>query len=141
MSGAKARARVGIIVPTYNYGRFLDDCLSSVHQQGYSDYEVLIIDNASEDDTETIARRWTALDARFRYVRNETNLGPRESVLKAYELIESEFALILCADDCLAPAFLEQTVEALDRHPECTFAYTGWQLFVDRQGQENHGAR
>ncbi|MFZ5484193.1 MAG: glycosyltransferase [Pseudomonadota bacterium] len=133
-------AKVGIIIPTYNYGRFLDECLGAVIAQTYGDFSVLVIDNASEDDTEVIMRAWTARDGRIRYLRNETNLGLRASLNKAYALVGGELVTLLSADDHWEPTFLEKTVAALVAHPECSFAYTGWRMYVDRPGAANHGA-
>lgn len=135
------RARIDIIVPTYNYGRYLDQCLSSVRAQTFADYSVLIIDNASDDGSEAIGQRWEAADARFRYVRNPTNLGLRGSLQKAYGLTSNELVLILSSDDLIAPTFLEKAVTALDTHPECSFAYSAWDHFVDKPGTPEHGHR
>jgi len=132
--------KVDVIVPTYDYGHYLNACLASIRAQTYADYSVLIIDNASEDDTEKIARHWQNRDSRFRYVRNDTNLGLMASVLKAYALTRAELVLFLSADDLLEPRFLALAVGALDQHPECTFAYSAWKMFVDDPGSQNHGA-
>ncbi|MCB1939763.1 MAG: glycosyltransferase family 2 protein, partial [Rhodocyclaceae bacterium] len=134
-------ANVGIIVPAYNYGRYLDDCLGSVAAQTHTDFTVLIIDNASTDDTRTIAERWAARDARFRYVRNATNIGLGGSLLKAYALLDNPLMMMLSADDSIAPTFLEHTAGALARHPECVLAYTRWEAVFDRPDDARHGQR
>ena len=123
--------RVDVIIPTYNYGCYLEECLTSVLNQTFNDYAVLIIDNASEDNTQQIANRWIKKDPRFTYVRNETNIGLIGSSRKSYALTRAELILLLSADDLLEPLFLEKTVAALDQHPECSFAYSGWRLFID----------
>jgi len=131
--------RVDVIIPTYNYGCYLEQCLHSVLNQTFKNYVVLIIDNASEDNTQEIASQWVKKDARFTYVRNETNIGLLGSSRKSYALTRAELVLFLSADDLLEPLFLEKTVAVLDRHPECSFAYTAWRIFVDDIAQENHG--
>lgn len=133
-------AKVGIIIPTYNYGRFLDECLGAVVAQTFADFSVLVIDNASEDDTKAIMRTWTGRDDRIRYVRNETNIGLRASLNKAYAMAGGALVTVLSADDHWQPTFLEKAVAALDTHPECSFAYSGWRMYVDRPGAANHGA-
>ncbi|HRH79826.1 MAG TPA: glycosyltransferase [Thiobacillaceae bacterium] len=134
-----AHPRVDVIVPTYNYGHYLGACLQSLHEQTFTDFRVLIIDNASEDDTPEVVAAWLERDGRFEYVRNETNIGLRNSLQKAYALTDNALVMILSSDDQLTPRFLETAVAALDRHPECSFAYSGWYLFVDRNGAQNHG--
>ncbi|MBK8750873.1 MAG: glycosyltransferase [Candidatus Competibacteraceae bacterium] len=131
--------RVDVIIPTYNYGCYLEECLASVLNQTFNDYAVLIIDNASEDNTQQIANKWVKEDSRFTYVRNETNIGLLGSSRKSYALTQARLVLFLSADDLIEPLFLEKTVAALDRHPECSFAYSGWRFFVDNPTQKNHG--
>jgi len=124
--------RIDIIIPTYNYGRFLDQCLSAVIGQTRGDFSVLVIDNASEDDTPTIMARWLKRDVRVRYLRNDTNLGHIDSMKKAYRLTSAEYVVLLPADDLWQPNFLETTAGALDAHPECGYAYTGWRFLLDQ---------
>jgi O-antigen biosynthesis protein len=117
--------KVDIIVPTYNYGKYLDACLQSVLEQRYGDFQVLVIDNASEDNTEELMREWLKRDGRIKYVRNETNIGRGKSYIKAYTMTSAEYVLMLCADDLLLPGFLEKIVKnGLEKHPECTFGYS-----------------
>jgi GT2 family glycosyltransferase len=131
--------RIDVIIPTYNYGRFLDQCLTAVTGQTRGDFSVLVIDNASEDDTPAIMARWLKRDVRVRYLRNDCNLGHVESMKKAYRLTGAEYVVVLPCDDLWQPSFLEQTAGALDTHPECTYAYTGWSNFFDLPDGEGHG--
>jgi glycosyltransferase involved in cell wall biosynthesis len=78
--------RTSVIVPCHNYGRFLVECLDSVRAQDTSDWECLIVDNASTDDTRAVALPYTQADPRFRYLYLEPkgvslarNLGIRKS--------------------------------------------------------------
>ncbi|WP_230971256.1 glycosyltransferase [Nitrogeniibacter aestuarii] len=130
---ASSPAQVGVIVPAYNYGHFLETCLGSLAAQRFGDFTALIIDNASSDNTREIAQAWVARDARFRYVRNDTNIGLSGSLFKAYDLLDNPLMMMLSADDALGPGFLEATAGALNRHPECVFAYTRWQGLVEGQ--------
>lgn len=131
--------RIDVIIPTYNYGRFLDQCLTAVTSQTRGDFSVLVIDNASEDDTPAIMAHWLKRDVRVRYLRNDYNLGHVESMKKAYRLTCAEYVVVLPCDDLWQPSFLEQTAGALDVHPECTYAYTGWCNFYDMPDGEGHG--
>ncbi|MFT5781073.1 MAG: glycosyltransferase involved in cell wall biosynthesis [Pseudomonas sp.] len=116
---------IDIIIPTYNYGHFLGRCLDSVLAQTYGDFSVLVIDNASQDNTRELMQSYCQLDPRIRYERNETNLGPSHSVLKAYEMTTARYWVMLCADDYWLPTFLEKCLaRGLLEHPECAFAYS-----------------
>ncbi|NNN23772.1 MULTISPECIES: glycosyltransferase family 2 protein [Pseudomonas] len=131
---------VDIIVPTYNYGRFLGRCLDSILAQTYTDFGVLVIDNASEDNTQALMADYCQRDARIRYVRNATNIGPSHSVLKAYEMTTARYWVMLCADDCWQPAFLEACVQrGLLEHPECGFAYSNASRLLGEQVIEHTG--
>ena len=117
---------IDIIIPCYNYAHFLDECLAAIVAQTRGDFQVLVMDNASSDDTPEVAARWMAQDARIRYHRNDTNLGAVGNMKRGYELTSAEYVVILPADDLWGPTFLEATCDALDAHPECSYAYTGW---------------
>lgn len=118
--------KIDVIIPCYNYGRFLDECLGFVTAQTRGDFQVLVMDNASDDDTAEVAARWMARDKRIRYHRNTENLGAVGNMKLGYEMTKAEYVVILPADDVWQPTFLEVTCGALDAHPACTYAYTGW---------------
>lgn len=125
------KTRVDVIVPVYNYGRFLDACLESVVTQSFSDFGVIVIDNASTDNTRELAEAWCRRDGRIRYVRNEANIGSSKSCIKAYRMTDSDYVMYLAADDQIAPTFLEKTVAGLDANPECAFAYSLCSRLID----------
>lgn len=123
---------IDIIVPTYNYGSFLGRCLDSVLEQTFTDFSVLVIDNASEDDTQALMEGYCRRDSRIRYERNASNIGPSRSVLKAYEMTSARYWVMLCADDYWQPTFLEECLQrGLLAHPECAFAYSNASRLFD----------
>lgn len=128
-----SKSEVDIIVPVFNYGIFLDACLKSVVEQTFRDFTVIVIDNASTDDTEEIAKSWCACDSRIRYVRNDSNIGSSRSCIKAYRMGVAPYVIFLAADDQLEPTFLEKTTHGLNAHPECSFAYSLCSRLVEDQ--------
>lgn len=134
--------KVDIIIPTFNYGKYLESCLQSILAQSRNDYRVLIMDNASTDDTESIARRWVDKSPeRIRYVRNDQNLGMSGNIQKGYTLTSAPFVLVLCADDEIAPDFLAKTVTPLESDSRIPFAFSGWtQLLENSDGKTREGA-
>lgn len=118
------KPEVDIIVPVFNYGHFLDDCLQSVVTQTFRNFKVIVIDNASTDNTQEVAESWCENDSRITYVRNETNIGSSHSCIKAYRMGEAPYVVFLSADDQLAPSFLEKTTAGLDAYEDCSFAYS-----------------
>lgn len=115
--------KVDVVIPCYNYARFLERCVASVLSQEVP-VRVLIIDDASKDDSAEVATRLSARDERVHFVRHAVNQGH----IKTYNegLIgwaSSEYSLLLSADDLLTPGALRRAVEVLDRHPDASMAY------------------
>jgi len=99
--------RVSVCVPTFNYARFLPDCIESVLQQTMADWELVITDDCSTDGTDTIVERYAKADPRVRYIRNEQRLGMSANLKRACDLGRGEYLKVLCSDDWLAPRCLE----------------------------------
>jgi glycosyltransferase involved in cell wall biosynthesis len=113
---------VSVCVPTYNYGRFLPDCIESVLDQTLSNWELVITDDCSTDDTESVVGKYSAADSRIRYLRNATRLGMHGNLKRAADSGRGRYLKILCADDWLAPRCLEVLCDLLTAHPLAVLA-------------------
>jgi glycosyltransferase involved in cell wall biosynthesis len=104
--------------PVYNGGTDLTRAVDSLLAQTYTDFELIISDNASTDQTEEVCRRYAELDPRIRYVRQPRNLGAGQNF--AYVLQEARAPLFqwAAADDRWDPRFIEANVAMLDRHAD-----------------------
>lgn len=111
--------KVTIAIPTYNRSELLKASLESVLAQDYADFQVIVLDNASDDDTEAVVRSYT--DSRIAYRRSETNIGAFRNWQRAIELNSSSYLSILSDDDLLLPNFIRESVLALDEHPSAAF--------------------
>jgi glycosyltransferase involved in cell wall biosynthesis len=109
---------VSLGVPVYNGEDYLEHALRSAQQQSFEDLEVVICDNASTDATQDIALSFVERDPRFRYVRNEQNLGVVRNWRRAFELSVGRYFRWLCADDLIDDKYLERFVAALDANPD-----------------------
>jgi glycosyltransferase involved in cell wall biosynthesis len=107
---------VSVCIPTYNYARFLPQAIDSVLAQTYPDFELIVSDNASTDDTPSVLATYD--DTRMRVSRNERNLGLFGNFNRCLELASGELVKFVCADDWLHPTYLEKAVPVLERHPE-----------------------
>ncbi|MEH2414939.1 glycosyltransferase family 2 protein [Nostoc sp.] len=116
----KPESKVTIAIPTYNRSELLKASLESALAQDYLDYQVLVLDNASEDDTEAVVRSFA--DSRITYVRHETNIGMFRNWQLAVEINSSPYLNILSDDDILLPDFILSSVLALDNHPHTGFS-------------------
>jgi GT2 family glycosyltransferase len=114
---------VDVVIPCYQYGRFLRDCVTSVLTQGIRDVRVLIIDNASTDNSVEVAQQLAAEDRRVTVVARRRNLGLHASYNEGIDWASSKYFMVLCADDLLAPGCLAGAASVMERHPEVGFAY------------------
>jgi glycosyltransferase involved in cell wall biosynthesis len=115
--------RVDVIVPCYNYGDMLEDCVRSILAQDGVDVRVLVMDDASSDATETVGRRLAARNARVEYRRHTENVGNIRTYNEALTYVTGDYCLILSADDLLTPGSLARATRVMDAHPEIGLAY------------------
>jgi glycosyltransferase involved in cell wall biosynthesis len=110
---------VSVVTPVYNGGRFLADAIESVLGQSHANFEHVILDNASTDDTAAVAAAYARRDGRVRVHRNERTLWVIDNWNRALERIapESRYCKILHADDTLYPECLAKMVAVAERHP------------------------
>jgi glycosyltransferase involved in cell wall biosynthesis len=126
---------VSIGLPVYNGARYLRSALDSLVAQDYEDFELIISDNASEDETEAICREFAARDPRVRYYRAERNMGPVWNAVRAYELARGEYFLLAAHDDLRHPECLSRCVAELERNQRALFCCMGVN-FIDVDGHD-----
>lgn len=114
--------RVSVCIPTYNYAHYLPDAVVSVLAQTFTDYELLIVDNCSKDDTEEIVAGYVRSGVPLRFHRNDRNLGQAGNFNRCIELARGQYVQFLCADDTLEPTCLAKLAAALDGHPLASLA-------------------
>lgn len=120
---AAHRPRVSIVVPLYNYGHFLGECIDSILTQDGVDVDVLVIDDASTDDSLTIAHAIAAADNRVRVVSNQPNIGMVATINDGLWSVEGDYVVKMDADDMLTPAALARATALLEAHPSVGFVY------------------
>ncbi|MCL1902567.1 MAG: glycosyltransferase family 2 protein [Alphaproteobacteria bacterium] len=102
--------RVSIIVPNRNYARFLPDCLESVRTQTFRDWECIIIDDASTDDSVDIIQKYCKQDKRFRLIRHDKCLGISVTRNDGLDVATGEYIAFMDSDDCFVQTALELLV-------------------------------
>lgn len=122
---------VAIGLPVYNGGRWLEATMASVLAQRGVDFELIVSDNASTDDTQRICRALAAQDSRIRYHRNSENVGVANNFSHAFRLSRSRYFKWMSCADAIAPSFLERCVAVLEARPEVALAYPVTRLFED----------
>ncbi|MBV8523342.1 MAG: glycosyltransferase family 2 protein [Acetobacteraceae bacterium] len=114
---------IDIIVPCYGYGHYLPECIESVLQERKRDIRILIIDDASPDETAEVAAALAEKDRRIAWRRHTANRGHIATYNEGLEWASAEYTLLLSADDLVLPGALSRAAELLDTHPEVGFAY------------------
>jgi glycosyltransferase involved in cell wall biosynthesis len=108
-----AEPLVSVVVASHNYARFLPESMGSVLAQTYANWECIVIDDASTDGTPSLVEAWVRRDDRFRYYRNDRNLGVSATRNRGTSLARGEFIAVLDADDWWAPDKLRRQMGAL----------------------------
>jgi hypothetical protein len=119
--------RVSVVIPCYNYGRFLPASVGSVLAQEEVDVDVLIVDDASPDGSGDIAEALAADDPRIRVHRNLTNQGHIVTYNLGLAQVEGKYVFLLSADDMLTPGALSRGVRLMEANPSVGFTY-GWSI-------------
>ena len=122
--------RVSVIIPAYNAMAYLPETIANVLEQTYTDFEVLVINDGSTDNTQ----EWISQigDSRIRLIC-QTNLGLAGARNTGIREAQGEYLAFLDADDLWESTKLAQQVQALDNHPEVGLVYT-WVAYIDEQG-------
>jgi glycosyltransferase involved in cell wall biosynthesis len=119
----KRRPHFSVVVPCYNYGRYLEECVASIVNQPDVTSKVVIIDDASTDDSFEVAQQLAETHGNVVAQRNEQNLGHIATYNRGLARVDSEYTLLLSADDLLAGNALARAGALLDANPSVGLAY------------------
>lgn len=123
---------VTVFIPVFNRERYIGSAVESILGQSFSDFELLVVDDGSTDDSCGVVESYR--DARIRLVRNENNLGIPRTRNKGLELARGRYIAMLDSDDCALSDRLEKQVAFLDRHTD--YVEVGsWGRAMDRDGR------
>ena len=126
--------RVSVGLPVYNGEKYLRLAVESLLQQEYTDFELIISDNASTDATQEICLELAAKDARIRYSRNPTNIGASKNFRRVLELSQGEFFTWAAHDDVYLPGFLRRCVDVFKQAPATVVLVVPRTELVDEKG-------
>lgn len=121
---------VSVVIPAYNSANFLGQALDSVFAQTYTDYEVIVVDDGSTDDTKTILQPYLS---RINYIYQE-NQGVAAARNKGIEVARGNLVAFLDADDLFLPQKLQQQVALMKLNPDVGMVISGWQM-TNQQGE------
>jgi glycosyltransferase involved in cell wall biosynthesis len=126
--------RLSIGLPVYNGKDYLRLSLDSILRQDFEDFELIISDNASTDETCEICQQYAQHDKRIRYFRNESNLGATKNYRRVFELARGEYFNWATHDDVQLPGFLRRCVEVFEKAPDSVVLVAPRAEIIDEQG-------
>jgi len=129
---AEARPLVSVCIPTFNRAALLRECIGSVLAQTLRDFELIVADNASDDETEAVVNSFG--DGRIRYFPNERNVGMRANWQRCLALARGEYVTILPDDDLMLPENLRLKAALLAANPAVGMVHSKFHA-IDHAGQ------
>lgn len=122
--------KVSVIMPSYNKGEYIGEAIESICCQTFRDWELIIIDDCSLDNSAEVVRSYQ--DDRIRFYENPSNLGIAGNRNKGIDLAKGEYIALLDADDISPPNRLADEVVFLDEHPEIDVVFGDFQEIDER---------
>ncbi|WGF87024.1 glycosyltransferase family 2 protein [Marinivivus vitaminiproducens] len=126
--------KVSVGIPVYNGADYVPIAIRSAIAQTFEDIEIIVLDNASTDDTERVCREMATTDPRIRYERRPENVGAAANYNGCVERATGTYFIWLCHDDILAPTYVEQAVAILESRPDLALCFGGT-CMIDEQGK------
>jgi glycosyltransferase involved in cell wall biosynthesis len=122
---------VSVCIPTYNRAGMLKEAVEAVLAQTFRDFELIVSDNASTDETGSVMKLFD--DPRIRYVKNERNIGHRENWNQCLSLARGEYIALIPDDDRMMPDNLHAKMEMFARHPNVGLVHSKYHV-IDEHG-------
>lgn len=116
---------ISIIINAYNAEKHLETTIQSIINQTYSDWELILVDDGSKDDTFRIMKRQSELDSRIRVLKNEKNLGIPRSINLGIDNARGNYIAKIDADDVADSTRLERQIKYLEENPDVDLVGTG----------------
>ncbi len=119
--------RITVLMPVYDAGEYIEEAMKSILSQTFRDYEFLIINDGSTDNSADVIRKFS--DSRIRFVENESNIGLSGTLNKGIRLARGEYIARMDADDITLPTRFEKQVGFLDQNPDVALCGTWYTVF------------
>ncbi|MFL6244857.1 MAG: glycosyltransferase family 2 protein [Thermoanaerobaculia bacterium] len=110
--------KLSVITPNFNHARFLPEMVGSILSQSYRDFEYIIIDDCSTDDSVAVIEALAATDSRIRFYRNEQNVGVVRTLNRGVSLATGDYVFLPAADDVVLPELLAKSMAFVEKYPQ-----------------------
>ena len=127
--------KISIITASYNYAQYIEKCIESVIAQTYQDWELIIVDDGSSDNSVEIIKSYCEKDSRIKLFQHEEckNKGLKETLLLGLEHATGDWIAFLESDDCLKPNYLSKKVEITQNHPSVKLIFNKVEFIGDEK--------
>jgi len=125
---------LSIGLPVFNGEKYLPYTLDSILNQTFSDFELIISDNASTDSTRDLCQKYAARDHRIRYHRNQKNIGATQNWYRVFELSSGKYFASVAHDDVYDPEYMQKCVDVLENDPSVVVCYSKTKV-IDETGK------
>ncbi len=126
---------LSVLMPNYNHAQFLPQSLGAILRQSYRPMEIIVIDDASTDNSVEVIESFKAKEPRLRLMHNERNLGAEKTVNRLLEKASGEYIYLGSADDMILPGFFEKSMDLLSKYPQAGLCSTVGRL-IDENGND-----
>src|ERR1700694_558811 len=134
--GSTSAPKVSVILTTFNRASVLGQTIEDILNQTFSDFELLIADDCSSDDTRDVCAGYAKQDKRIRYQRNQVNRGMPDNLNLAIQASVGEYVANLHDGDKYDQTLLEKWKEALDRAPNAAFVFNQYRVICAGESSE-----
>lgn len=128
-----AHTAISVIIPCYKQAEYLPEALDSLMAQTFGEWEAIVVNDGSPDNTEEVALAYAAREPRIKYLSLE-NGGVARARNRGIDMAQGEYILPLDADDTIAPTYLEKAKAAIDKDPTLKVVYCRACFFGDKSG-------
>ena len=130
---------LSVVMGNYNHSRYLVESIPAILNQSFRPKELIIIDDASTDNSVEIIEGFAKKDPIIRFYKNEKNLGNAATYIKAYELITGDYFNLAAADDLVLPGLFEKTMAMLAKYPNAGYCSAITRM-ISENGDEQKSA-
>ncbi len=123
---------ISIVVTSYNYQKYLKDTINSIISQSYTNWEMIVVDDASTDSSVDIIKEFVKSDNRIKLIENDVNLGLSKSMEKGVKSASGEWIAFLESDDLWKENHLKKITEIIEKYPQTTLIFNDVEPFGDK---------
>jgi glycosyltransferase involved in cell wall biosynthesis len=127
------RNTLSVIIPNYNHGHYIGEALEAILDQSFRPLEVIVIDDASTDNSIEVIEQLARKDSTIRLLRNEKNMGPMPTVNRGLKQANGNCVYMMAADDKILPSFLEKSMNLLAQYPQAGLCSADM-ILIDERG-------